>query len=74
MEVIISLFFGTFFAVFGTSTIWGNLISYFVLNQSNNAQKFNCGIHFDPSADVVIEESNDVSETAVSRFILIASS
>ncbi|CAF4222559.1 unnamed protein product, partial [Rotaria sordida] len=46
VEDIVSLFFGIFFAIFGTSTIWGNLISYFILNQSNNPEKFDCGIYF----------------------------
>ena len=31
-EISVSVFFGIFFAIFGTNTIWGNLISYFVLN------------------------------------------
>ena len=65
VDVIISLFFGIFFAFLGTCTIWGNLISYFVLNQSNNPQKFNCGVHFDPLAKVATNSSDDVNDATV---------
>jgi hypothetical protein len=65
VDVIVSLFFGIFFAFIGTCTIWGNLISYFVLNQSNQAQKFNCGIHFDPLSRTETNQSGDVSDETV---------
>ncbi|CAF4059727.1 unnamed protein product, partial [Rotaria sordida] len=70
VEVIISLFSGIFFAFFGTMGIWGNLISYFVLNQSNHPQKFNCGIHFDPQSNTVVKEPHGVHETT--RSVLCA--
>ncbi|CAF1357603.1 unnamed protein product [Rotaria sp. Silwood1] len=38
-EVYVSLFFAIFFAIFGTNIFWCNLISYFVLNQSNHHRK-----------------------------------
>ncbi|CAF5160148.1 unnamed protein product, partial [Rotaria sp. Silwood1] len=38
-EVYVSLFFVIFFAIFGTNIFWCNLISYFVLNQSNHHRK-----------------------------------
>ncbi len=31
-DISVRLFFGIFFALYGTNTIWRNLISYFVLN------------------------------------------
>ncbi|UJR32834.1 hypothetical protein I4U23_020296 [Adineta vaga] len=68
VDVIVSFFFGIFFAIFGTSTIWGNAVSYFVLNQSNQPQRVNCGIYFDPVVKVEIEESEDVDDTK--RYIL----
>ncbi|CAF4709185.1 unnamed protein product, partial [Rotaria sp. Silwood1] len=61
-DVAVSLFFGIFFACVGTSTIWGNLISYFVLNQSNNPQKLNCGVYFDPQSAITMNTTNNVSE------------
>ncbi len=66
VDNIISLFFGIFFAIFGTSNIWGNIISYFVLNQTNNPQKFNCGIYFDPILQNGTAKPNEVSESTVS--------
>lgn len=60
---IISLFFGIFFAVFNTCAIWGNLVSYFVLNQSNIPQKANCGVYFDP-----LSKHNDEIPAVVSDF------
>ncbi|CAF0882876.1 unnamed protein product [Rotaria sordida] len=65
---IVSLFFGIFFAVFGTSTIWGNLISYFILNQSNNPEKFNCGVYFDPLSKNKTDTAPDVSN--LTRYVL----
>ncbi|CAF1110563.1 unnamed protein product [Rotaria sordida] len=67
-EVSVSLFFGIFFALFGTNTIWGNLISYFVLNRSSNAQVINCGIDFDPNAAFPSNTTEDVNDTT--RYIL----
>ncbi|UJR22295.1 hypothetical protein I4U23_025353 [Adineta vaga] len=67
-EISVSLFFGIFFALFGTNTIWGNLISYFVLNQSSTAQKYNCGIHFDPQSALPTNTTQDVNDTT--RYIL----
>ena len=66
-EISVSLFFGIFFALFGTNTIWGNLISYFVLNQSSTAQKYNCGIHFDPQSAAPTNTTQDVNDTTVRR-------
>ncbi len=68
VENTISLFFGIFFAAFSTSTIWGNLITYFVLNQANTPQRYNCGIHFSPLAPEKMEEVSDIK---VSRWILL---
>ena len=65
VENTISLFFGIFFAAFSTSTIWGNLITYFVLNEANNPQRYNCGIHYSPLAPDKMEEVTDIK-----RFIL----
>ena len=59
----ISLFFGIFFAAFSTSTIWGSLITYVVFDQPNNPQRYNCGIHFNPSAP---DKMEPVSDTKVS--------
>ena len=67
-EISVSFFFGIFFAIFGTETIWGNLISYFVLNQSNNPQRFNCGAHFDPRSVTSMNTTEDVNETTVIFF------
>lgn len=63
VEHIISLFFGIFFAVLNTCTIWGNMVSYFVLNQSNIPQKVNCGVYFDP-----LSKHNDEIPAVVSDF------
>lgn len=63
VDHIISLFFGIFFAVLNTCSIWGNMISYFVLNQSNIPQKNNCGIYFDP-----LSKHNDQIPAVVSDF------
>ena len=63
--ISVSLFFGIFFAIFGTHKIWGNLISYFVLNQSSNPQIFNCGIDFDPQLASPINTTQDVNDTTV---------
>ncbi|CAF3144876.1 unnamed protein product [Rotaria sp. Silwood2] len=67
-EVSVSLFFGIFFAIFGTNTIWGNLISYFVLNRLSNPQVINCGIHFDPNKASPTNTTEDVNNTT--RYIL----
>lgn len=63
--ISVSLFFGIFFALFGTNTIWGNLISYFVLNQSSNPQIYNCGISFDPQSAAPTNTTHDVNPTTV---------
>ena len=62
---MVSLFFGIFFACFGTSGIWGNLISYFVLNQRNNPQVNNCGVYFDPLAKSEQASAPDVPDITV---------
>ncbi|CAF0870124.1 unnamed protein product [Rotaria sordida] len=67
-DVVVRLFFGIFFACVGTSAIWGNLISYFVLNQSNYPQKLNCGVYFDPQSAVTVNMTSNVSEKT--RYIL----
>ncbi|CAF1494994.1 unnamed protein product [Adineta ricciae] len=67
-ELIISLFFGIFFAVFSMSTIWGNAVSYFVLNNSNNPQRVNCGIYFNPLTKNGTEKHSDIDDTK--RYIL----
>ncbi|CAF1574181.1 unnamed protein product, partial [Adineta steineri] len=67
-EISVSLFFGIFFALFGTNTIWGNVISYFVLNQSSVAQKINCGVHFDPTSASPTNTTQNVDDTT--RYIL----
>lgn len=64
-DVTVSLFFGIFFASFGTSGIWGNLISYFVLNQRNNPQVNNCGVYFDPLAQNSASSAPDVTDLTV---------
>ena len=69
IEIITSLFFGYFFAVFNTSVVWGNLISYFVLKQSNHPNKSNCGIYFNPLSKSEIIEVDDVSQLTVSHSI-----
>jgi hypothetical protein len=68
VENTISLFFGIFFAAFSTSTIWGNLITYFVLNEANTPQRYNCGIHYNPLAPDKMEEVTDIK---VSQSILL---
>ena len=73
-EVSISLFFGIFFAFFGTNTVWGNLISYFVLNQSSAAQVFNCGVHFNPQSAFKTNATQDVSDTTVSSTVVCITS
>ncbi|CAF3381768.1 unnamed protein product [Rotaria socialis] len=67
-EISVSLFFGIFFALFGTNTIWGNLISYFVLAQSSNPQIYDCGVHFDPQSALKANVTQDVNDTT--RYIL----
>ncbi|CAF1362774.1 unnamed protein product [Adineta steineri] len=67
-EISVSLFFGIFFALFGTNTIWGNVISYFVLNQSSVAQKINCGIYFNPTSASPTNTTQSVDDTT--RYIL----
>ena len=67
---VVSLFFGIFFAVFGTCNIWGNLVSYFVLQQDNNPQKVNCGIHFNPNSENATAPPSNVSDTTVSEPLL----
>ncbi|CAF4911121.1 unnamed protein product, partial [Rotaria sp. Silwood1] len=66
--VIVSLFFGIFYAIYYTNLIWGNLLSYLILNQSSQSQKFNCGIHFDPLSKIQTGASNNVSD--VTRYVL----
>lgn len=66
VEHVVSLFFGIFFTAVGTCGIWGNLVSYFVLNQTNHPQRFNCGIHFDPVSAAATTTSTDVSDAIVS--------
>ncbi|CAF4564352.1 unnamed protein product [Rotaria sp. Silwood2] len=66
--VIVSLFFGMFYAIYYTNLIWGNLLSYLVLNQSSQSQKFNCGIHFDPLSKTKTSASNNVND--VTRYVL----
>ncbi|CAF2880004.1 unnamed protein product [Rotaria sp. Silwood2] len=65
-EISISLFCGIFFALFSTNIIWGNLISYFVLNQSSNLQKINCGVNFDPRWALPTNTTQNVDDTTVS--------
>ncbi|CAF3889976.1 unnamed protein product [Rotaria sp. Silwood1] len=67
-EASISLFFGIFFAFFGTNSIWGNLTSYFVLHQSSSSQKVNCGVNFNPRSAPPTNTTEYVNET--SRYIL----
>jgi MFS family permease len=67
-EISVSLFFGIFFSFFGTNTIWGNLISYFVLNQYSNPQISNCGVYFDPQSAVPTNTTQDVNDTTVKLF------
>jgi hypothetical protein len=67
---IVSLFFGIFYAFFGTCGIWGNLISYFILSQSNHTQNSNCGVYFDPLAKGNTEHSENVSKLMVNSSIL----
>ncbi|CAF4105111.1 unnamed protein product [Rotaria sordida] len=69
-EVSVGLFFGLFMAFLGTSIIWGNLISYFVLKQSNHPQKMNCGIYFDPQSTGSTNQTDNVSEATV-RFLFM---
>jgi hypothetical protein len=64
-EISVSLFFGIFFAFFGTNTIWGNLISYFVLNQSSNPQIHDCGVLFNPRSAAPTNTTQDVNTTTV---------
>lgn len=54
-----------FFTVFGTSGIWGNLISYFILNQNNSPQVNNCGVYFNPLAKTETDSAPDVSNLTV---------
>jgi hypothetical protein len=69
-ETSVSLLFGIFFALYSTNIIWGNLISYFVLNQSSKAQINNCGIHFDPKSASPTNTTQDVNDTTV-KFIVL---
>ncbi|CAF3818995.1 unnamed protein product, partial [Rotaria sp. Silwood1] len=62
-EISVSLFFGIFFAWFGTSMIWGNLTSYVVLHQSNHSHQINCGINFDPRSAMPANNTEGVNET-----------
>jgi MFS family permease len=64
-DISVSLFFGIFFAIFGTSTIWGNLISYFVLSQSGAAQVNNCGVYYNPKDISPSNATQDVTDTTV---------
>jgi hypothetical protein len=69
VEVSVSLFFGIYCALQGTSLIWGNLITYFVLNQSDHPEQKNCGIYFNPQSSVHSNQTENVNETTV-RFLL----
>ena len=64
---VVSLFFGIFFAIFGTCTVWGNLVAYFVLHQTNDPQRFKCGIHFNPRSENGTATSPQVSDLTVSN-------
>lgn len=64
-EVSVSLFFGLYYAIQGTSLIWGNLITYFVLNQSDHPQEKNCGIYFDPKSRIPSNQTENVNGTTV---------
>ncbi|CAF1059694.1 unnamed protein product [Rotaria sordida] len=68
VDVIVSLFFGIFYAIYYTNLIWGNLLSYLVLNRSSQSQNFNCGIHFDPLSQTKTGASSNVSD--VTRYVL----
>ena len=68
IDVVTTFFFGIFFAIFATSIIWGNLVSYFVLNQYSEPQRFNCGIHFDPRTAPPVKESEGLHASTVSTF------
>ena len=72
-EISISLFFGIFFALYGTNTIWGNIISYFVLNQSSLPQKVNCGINFDPRSATPTNTTQDINDKTVKERSLVFS-
>ena len=65
VENVISCFFGICFAIYGTSGIWGSLISYFILNQSNSPQKYNCGINFDPASQKAPPKPSEVTDITV---------
>jgi len=45
-------------------------MSYFILNQSNHPQKFNCGIYFDPLSKNDTDSSANVSDLTVRNTIL----
>lgn len=64
-DVIVSLFFGIFFASFNTNGIWGNIISYLILNQQNPAQVNNCGVYFQPVEQNGTDSAPDVSNVTV---------
>jgi MFS family permease len=64
-ETSVSLLFGIFFALYSTNIIWGNLISYFVLNRSSKAQINNCGIYFDPQSAAPTNTTQDVDDRTV---------
>ena len=66
---VVSLFFGIFFASYGTTSIWGNIVSYFVLHQTNDPQRFNCGIYFDPTSEAAATTSSNVSDLIVSTHL-----
>lgn len=65
MENVISFFCGISLAIYGTSGIWGSLISYFILNQTNTPQKYNCGINFDPTSHTAPPKPSEVTDTTV---------
>jgi hypothetical protein len=64
-DVSVSLFFGIYCALQGSSLIWGNMISYFVLNQSNPPAKEHCGIDFNPQMHGVATHTEIVNQTTV---------
>jgi hypothetical protein len=46
-------------------SIWGNLISYLIINQSNHTRSSNCGVYFDPLSKSDTDESVHVSDFMV---------
>ncbi|CAF5113230.1 unnamed protein product, partial [Rotaria sp. Silwood1] len=48
--------------------IWGNLISYLILNQSNNPEKYNCGVYFNPLSKNETDKAPHVRD--LTRYVL----